>query len=516
MAEKPALGDEVSHETQILSYIVELFKTYSDETPGILDPSCVRASISKILPGFATGSLQDAHECLEAVLRFIDTALQTSDTPTTPSEVPVSLTHSYFGIHTVVSPSCGCGERSGRVVYTNAYYFTIWAPILIHKAFSSERSSTTFQNMLVGQHEQLTCDVCKNKVSLQTALREIKGGGFSNPKVLSINVSWSKETATREEIRKFVSSVPVTFRLVDCIECNDETCAIMTGVVFYYGLHYVSAVYNSEEKIWVIFDDSALRTVSKSIPGLWQYAVNGKLMPFMIFYRCAKKTAPAYSTLYSLFQTTQEGSTEPDVLKPNLQKEMYSWLTANTRADVDLTTPKKSPSKDPIILSQEQSEEKSDDFKMDMGREARKRKRQAGDRADSKPVDLYSIDTPVKRRRKVDNQAPPKGEFTSRAAHNLFGLKDKSTGIRIDKAAVLFEESSLRGVGETPSAPPLPSGAMNVLDVDSDLAMKTDSNLIQFLMEQPCISREYALLPPVALLSLIKQHEIMQKAALAK
>eukprot|EP01061_Rhynchopus_euleeides_P007957 TRINITY_DN1701_c1_g1_i1.p1 TRINITY_DN1701_c1_g1~~TRINITY_DN1701_c1_g1_i1.p1 ORF type:complete len:611 (+),score=143.75 TRINITY_DN1701_c1_g1_i1:150-1982(+) len=355
-AEVPLFKDESSdelpeedlpkdtNEESILRNIVHLFKKYDRAHECLLDPSEVRRGIASILPSFKSGTLQDAHECLDVLLSFLDTALVNRHSLSAgarekpkPHEVPTSIPQKFFGIHTEVSPSCGCGDKSGRVVYTDSFYFTIWAPVLIQIAFDKGEEHG-FQRMLVGVDQPITCDSCNQKVSLDKKLRAHPNGQLSNPRIMPVNVSWAKESASRTELRKFVSSVPVRFRLQETIACRKPVTPILcvlTGVVFYYGLHYVSAMYNQEYNVWVVFDDNNVRAVAKTLPGLWRYAVNGRLMPFMLFYRVGMQDTPAVAALLKCFEVVAEG--EPNLLSVDRRLDLYGWLEKNTRSDFSAT-----------------------------------------------------------------------------------------------------------------------------------------------------------------------------------
>ena len=342
---------------RLLRRVAALFLRYqrSSSDDALLDPSAIRSGISQALPGYAAGETQDAHECLDAVLTMLDTGLRdgghAGDAEADvrprrrrrrqPPQRP-TLPYRYFGVHTRVSPACGCGEASGRVVDTDAFYLTVWEPALVREGFDNG-NRRAFHDLISGRgrDKPIECDTCKTKgVELVTRLRPVANGdagkqakaapAVSCPPVLVVNVSWAEASATREELRRFVSCVPVRWRVADALPgAAEDVEAELVGVVFYYGQHYVSALRNEEHNVWAIFDDSRVRSVARSIPELWRYAVDGCLMPFVLFFRSAKTGGGADAAASRLGEPELD-STSP-AYNPNV---LHSWLLERTRADL--------------------------------------------------------------------------------------------------------------------------------------------------------------------------------------
>eukprot|EP01059_Diplonema_ambulator_P009098 TRINITY_DN1890_c1_g1_i3.p1 TRINITY_DN1890_c1_g1~~TRINITY_DN1890_c1_g1_i3.p1 ORF type:complete len:530 (+),score=90.35 TRINITY_DN1890_c1_g1_i3:30-1619(+) len=302
-----------------------LFSKFKMERKELLTPRDVRDKLTKLIPSFATGSLEDAHECYEVVLNTLDSVCGTKRKSKTAGEpgIPSGIAHDFFGIHTQHKAECTCGNTK-RVIYSDeCFYRTLIASKLI-----TDGGDMAFER-LVGQQEMpLTCDHCKAKVKMKTTLRSLP------PRILTVNVNWSKETCPRDDLRKFMASIPIKWRVQDSLPSKAENryVAVLQGIVFYYGCHYISTYYNKKLSVWVIFDDSNIRAAAKTIPGLWQYAVDGKLMPFMLFYQVGAMKDESIKAATACFDF--KISSEPSVVKHE-REAMLEWLREHTRKDVE-------------------------------------------------------------------------------------------------------------------------------------------------------------------------------------
>eukprot|EP01063_Lacrimia_lanifica_P011339 TRINITY_DN18142_c0_g1_i1.p1 TRINITY_DN18142_c0_g1~~TRINITY_DN18142_c0_g1_i1.p1 ORF type:complete len:762 (+),score=198.30 TRINITY_DN18142_c0_g1_i1:94-2379(+) len=387
--------------------IHRLFKVYHSRKDRVLNPQELRAAMAELFPMFKAGSLQDAHECLEAVLDVVHKAL----VPAVPAdadsdggaedddELPSSVAYSFFGIHlelSAVCPAANCEQRTSRRHRNDSFYRTIWAHTLLKDTIDGGDSGV-FERLLRGDDQPITCDHCKAKIEIVTSLRA------APPKVFAINVSWFTESVDRKALRKFLASVPAVWNVKDTLPLAkgvaereaadafsgqltqstpliggseppvsylsqgsdirsessisafsdgaapprtrpvacDEQIAVLEGVVFYYGLHYVSSFYNREIKQWVVFDDSRVRGVKGSVLSLWKHAADGKLMPFMLFYRTGKRTDPDIAETLAQFDSERQGD-EPNALgvassgaASECSAEVLKWLQDNTRPDLD-------------------------------------------------------------------------------------------------------------------------------------------------------------------------------------
>ncbi|KAJ9456393.1 Ubiquitin carboxyl-terminal hydrolase 23 [Diplonema papillatum] len=317
--------DNVAPEKKVLLDIAWLFKSYNEEGRTLLDPDSVRASMSKIMPRFRAGQLDDAHECFVAMLQILHGACGTSvGVDDGGPEILSGLAHDFFGLHMKSQAACKCG-KTNRVIYSEAFYRTIWESTL-----RNDEGEMAFQKLIGPQDAPITCDneECKAKINMQLYIRKL-------PTMLTVNVSWAREQCTREDLRKLLAAIPVRWRLQDAFEYKNQgdtpIVAVLEGVVFYYGLHYISTFFSRSKGVWVIFDDSSVRAAAQTVPGLWQYAVDGKLMPFMLFYRTAAGTDPAMEPVLKSFGL-QVTVGEPSMLEHD-RKTLHAWLKKNTRKD---------------------------------------------------------------------------------------------------------------------------------------------------------------------------------------
>ena len=226
----------------VLRSVAWLFQRYDDRNDMLLDPREIREQLAKILPNFAMGSLEDAHECFDSMLTILHEAIGSPkgqhDGP------PVGVCHQFFGIHLKSAALCDCG-KTNRIETINSFYTTLYAANLI--------SDESFKSHVFSSDMPITCDFCKNKITVNKSL-------FGDmPTMLTVNVSWSTNICERNSLRRFLSKIPVQWDLKEStLSPARQQPATLSGIVFYYGLHYVSTFFNTEKGVWVIFDDSSV------------------------------------------------------------------------------------------------------------------------------------------------------------------------------------------------------------------------------------------------------------------
>eukprot|EP00755_Sulcionema_specki_P026564 Sspe_Gene.85927::Locus_56672_Transcript_2_2_Confidence_0.250_Length_1404::g.85927::m.85927 len=303
---------------RLLRELARVLLQYQKAGGAPVDPTTLRGSMAVLLPQYEKGNLQDAHECFEFLLGEVDEACKEEGTGS-------ALAKHCYGIDLrkeAVCPSCNKVERTTRV---ECYSLTMWASELT----TPGATRRTFVEGLKGVDEPITCD-CGTKISVKTKL----GSGL--PQWLTVNVSWGSSEAKRSQLRQFLSSVPLRFPMTEAIHGSGDEIAVLNGMVFYYGQHYISTFFNRERRVWVIFDDDWLRAVARSISGLWKYVVDGCIMPLMLFYRIGLESDDRIQEALSYFRMAAEG--EPEVMKDDYTEGiMLEWLEANTRSDVNLS-----------------------------------------------------------------------------------------------------------------------------------------------------------------------------------
>ena len=60
--------------------------------------------------------------------------------------------------------------------------------------------------------------------------------------------------------------------------------ARLQGVLCYFGWHYVAFFYSAAERLWVSFDDSAVRPVGATWAEAQARIADGHLQPLLLFY----------------------------------------------------------------------------------------------------------------------------------------------------------------------------------------------------------------------------------------
>eukprot|EP00756_Hemistasia_phaeocysticola_P042165 Hpha_TRINITY_DN16954_c0_g6::TRINITY_DN16954_c0_g6_i1::g.56151::m.56151 len=335
---------------QLLTELGEMLAKYSGEKCTV-NPKGVRDALAKREEKFKSGQLSDAHECFSALLEAVHEALVelktgkarkrspsprssvdalTRDPSPSPHKlppIPNSLVHQHYGLHLVREGSC---ENCKAVVYKEAhdqFYSTVWAS----EIYRSDKSDV-FVEKLVCQDEPRSCDACEKGKSVNH--HTVRG---KLPSFITVHVAWSSEKQSRPDLISFFSKVPGRFKVKDAynVPRSGEAECVLTGLVFFFARHYVSAFFNSEKQSWVIFDDTVVKAASPNLQGLWKYCVSSAIAPSLLFYTNSKAAGGTEEVMNNVMRNDwPEG--EPALMSDGVPNSdaLADWLKRNTRSDM--------------------------------------------------------------------------------------------------------------------------------------------------------------------------------------
>ena len=113
-----------------------------------------------------------------------------------------------------------------------------------------------------------------------------------------MGVSWHSHSPPRAAVRGVVGLIAPELdfaRLFDAVELDGRAenggaaaaapmRARLQGVLCYFGWHYVAFFYSAAERLWVSFDDSAVRPVGATWAEAQARIADGHLQPLLLFY----------------------------------------------------------------------------------------------------------------------------------------------------------------------------------------------------------------------------------------
>eukprot|EP01062_Namystynia_karyoxenos_P060359 TRINITY_DN5191_c0_g1_i1.p1 TRINITY_DN5191_c0_g1~~TRINITY_DN5191_c0_g1_i1.p1 ORF type:complete len:895 (+),score=273.71 TRINITY_DN5191_c0_g1_i1:126-2687(+) len=351
---------------RVLAELCRLIHCYDQTHGSSVDPEELRNTMAALVGKYETGRLNDAHECLEFLLKNIDEAWWNAAeaervaaeaagdrSQTAGADIKrrrkgggfwccrgcmSSLARQYYGMHLVRQTQCRLCKHVQYKTDEHPFFWTMWASEL-YRAGPEEHD--IFCKRVWDTRVETSCERaganCKGKAPWQC---EMKG---PPPKVMTFNLTWAARDVPRADIASLCAAVPGRFMLRDAVQgeqVGNKVC-VLSGLIFYYGLHYISSFYNREKAIWVVFDDQHLSAAASSIQGLWKYVVNGKILPFLFFYDVVDESDADWRAADELIKRRYEGPVgepaEPpmETLDGRLNRaELLEWLKTVCKKDI--------------------------------------------------------------------------------------------------------------------------------------------------------------------------------------
>eukprot|EP01065_Artemidia_motanka_P037784 TRINITY_DN4668_c0_g1_i1.p1 TRINITY_DN4668_c0_g1~~TRINITY_DN4668_c0_g1_i1.p1 ORF type:complete len:640 (+),score=167.28 TRINITY_DN4668_c0_g1_i1:66-1922(+) len=318
-------GGEDARRLRLLLELCELMKRYSTED-GVVDPEHLRGALALVIKGYRGGTLHDAHELFAHLLAEVSAAML-------PLERGGPTPESCYGLTLRKRADCG---RCGSVAHESegsSFFLSLWAGELAATA-----GPDAFARCLVSTDAARSCpdDACGGSAPTSTTL------AGPPPHCIAVHCVWASGRMKRSDITDLLCSLPGRFSLATAVggDSVGSTVCVLTGVVFFWGRHYISAFLNLKKGVWVIFDDASVKAAAKTTPGLWRYAVDACLVPCMIFYTTGEpedasvlQASEFHSRRGAAHDSVQE---EPfmTVAGEHNRAGIRSWLLSSTRKDM--------------------------------------------------------------------------------------------------------------------------------------------------------------------------------------
>eukprot|EP00124_Ichthyophonus_hoferi_P002672 Ihof_evm4s192 gene=Ihof_evmTU4s192 len=248
---------------------------------------------------FQLRAMDDAAEAFEAVAWHIHRTLV--DTRDRSSRIALCstqcLVHDIFGTTVEEKYICACGGMRDAMKFDKFIQYVPAAGIkyMYEKIAQSSGFQPSHQGpdgAIPNKFEQIlrdlilpeprSCDACSHCV--QPSLTRVG----RPPLVAVFGLVWESGSVSREEVVSVLGLIQpvIDYDLILHVDKRSSPCSmICSGVICYYGKHYVAYCYNSIKKAWVMFDDVNIREVGPSWQDLLTACRKNKYQPAVLFYR---------------------------------------------------------------------------------------------------------------------------------------------------------------------------------------------------------------------------------------
>ena len=260
---------------------------------------------------FRLNEMEDASECLQAILQCIHHELHGNSSPT--------CQHPDCPVHRIFGYGLSESDTSSNVSYQLIYYLTAAMPsATLESSSSSEQTLRRKQSKhifdffsTIGPREIAFRDsMCTDSGPFENAMKTdspfvvVSKDAGAGPKaadaaaaepskrvlkhippVFTVELGWGSATASAEEVSSIFAILPRTMdvRHIFSVISSDAVYRLQ-AFVCYYGCHYVNISFSNSSSSWYLFDDSHVRKIGVKWSAVVRHCVLGKLQPSILFY----------------------------------------------------------------------------------------------------------------------------------------------------------------------------------------------------------------------------------------
>jgi hypothetical protein len=269
-----------------------LFTNYEWSEAAVLPPTVLRETLSKLyrVQGrFQVGEMDDASEVLDAILRCVHRSGVPPHAKADTRCQPPCPAHQVFYMEVLQQGKCtkvGCGATCDPLSVSSFIHY-IYVRQLIEEGMDSALAA----------RETRSCPRkgCGSQARGLRYLLEEDGeeGGEQRgqrkagaPLVLALSLVWTSTTAGLPLITQALDAITLNLHLQTLFDNELPPSSIyrLTGMVGFYGCHYLSFFFDSKRKQWLQFDDAKVTTIGPSWDDVCDKARKAHLQPSLLFY----------------------------------------------------------------------------------------------------------------------------------------------------------------------------------------------------------------------------------------
>ncbi|KAK2717632.1 uncharacterized protein LOC136038738 isoform X2 [Artemia franciscana] len=272
-------------ESCIFCALKDLFSQLQSSQESALPPDTLRRALAETFLNqqrFQLGFMDDAAECFENILLRLHYHL----CGTEGDDVCAAhhcLSHQRFAMSVVEQSVCGvCGATSEPLPFTQMVHY-VSASALVNQFKQTEEFGQLLRRA-GGMGDIRDCpSSCGAKIQICRRL-------VNRPEIFSIGIVWDSERPTLDHIMSVFATIGTSLKLKDIYHSvHDDRWGCMTnhqlvGIVTYYGKHYSTFFFHTKLRLWIYFDDAAVREVGPHWEQVVEKCRRGHFQPLLLLY----------------------------------------------------------------------------------------------------------------------------------------------------------------------------------------------------------------------------------------
>lgn len=291
-------------ESCIFCALKELFAQFQYSQETALPPDALRRALAETFCDqrrFQLGFMDDAAECFENILMRIHFHIANKESEDMCS-ASHCIPHQKFAMTLVEQTVChSCGATSEPLPFTQMVHY-VPSSALCSQAKSMRGKSTEvpgFGELLKRAGSLGDLRDCPSSCG---AVIQIRRTLMNRPEIVSVGLVWDSERPTIDHIMDVFSTIGMSLKLQDVFHSvvDSRWAASAThqlvGIVTYYGKHYSTFFFHTKLRVWIYFDDAAVREIGPNWEQVVEKCCRGHFQPLLLLYANPYGTSVCTST----------------------------------------------------------------------------------------------------------------------------------------------------------------------------------------------------------------------------
>ncbi|KAG8181749.1 hypothetical protein JTE90_028287 [Oedothorax gibbosus] len=285
-------GHACMEDSCIFCALKELFAQFQYSQESALPPDALRRALAETFCDqrrFQLGFMDDAAECFENILMRIHFHIANNESEDMCSAVHC-IPHQKFAMTLVEQTVChACGATSEPLPFTQMVHYVPSSTLCSQAKLMKEKNEPmpNFSELLKragGLGDLRDCpSACGAVIQIRKTL-------MNRPEIVSVGLVWDSERPTIDHIMDVFKTIGMSLKLQDVFHSVVDSRWASTathqlvGIVTYYGKHYSTFFFHTKLRVWIYFDDAAVREIGPKWEQVVEKCCKGHFQPLLLLY----------------------------------------------------------------------------------------------------------------------------------------------------------------------------------------------------------------------------------------
>ncbi|GFS82655.1 inactive ubiquitin carboxyl-terminal hydrolase 54 [Nephila pilipes] len=285
-------GHACMEDSCIFCALKELFAQFQYSQESALPPDALRRALAETFCDqrrFQLGFMDDAAECFENILMRIHFHIANNESEDMCSAAHC-IPHQKFAMTLVEQTVChACGATSEPLPFTQMVHYVPSSALCSQAKLMKEKNEPmpNFSELLKRAGGLGDLRDCPSSCG---AVIQIRKTLMNRPEIVSVGLVWDSERPTIDHIMDVFKTIGMSLKLQDVFHSVVDSRWASTathqlvGIVTYYGKHYSTFFFHTKLRVWIYFDDAAVREIGPKWEQVVEKCCKGHFQPLLLLY----------------------------------------------------------------------------------------------------------------------------------------------------------------------------------------------------------------------------------------